>query len=298
MLSWRRANLWRSWFWLTLFIQGASASPPAFSVPRISCSNLISISYRALLHQTSLVASGHPARQWFSLFSFPLTLPWLLGSRSCRRGCGGFHSEAKETETMQTWILCKSPAFLLYWVCFRIRAGTHEDVEWVANFLLQSIFPTQGWNLCLLCLLHWQTGPLPLNHLGSSIMWLKMKIMICNLWGCLSYVDILQVTSLQHSRAYKLVISFQISEKENKQVKQSRGERSKGAEFSPGRYLFKVRTHALPPFPPSIPFTHLQWGTTMLHMLWAKGTQMNVMLAPPSKMCEQSSKSKALITKN
>ena len=36
----------------------------------------------------------------------------------------------------------------------------------------------------------------------------------------------------------------------------------------------------------------------MLHMLWAKGTQMNVMLAPPSKTCDQSSKSKALITKN
>ena len=28
--------------------------------------------------------------------------------------------------------------------------------------LLQGIFPTQGSNLCLLCLLHWQTGSLPL----------------------------------------------------------------------------------------------------------------------------------------
>ena len=27
--------------------------------------------------------------------------------------------------------------------------------------LLQGIFPTQGLNLCLLCLLHWQMGSLP-----------------------------------------------------------------------------------------------------------------------------------------
>ena len=31
-----------------------------------------------------------------------------------------------------------------------------------SHFLLQGIFPTQGLNLCLLCLLHWQTGLLPL----------------------------------------------------------------------------------------------------------------------------------------
>ena len=96
MLSWRRANLWRSWFWLTLFVQGASALPPVFSVPRISCRNLISISYRALLHQTSLVASGHPARQWFSLFSFPLTLPWLLERGSCWRDVVDFVVKQKK----------------------------------------------------------------------------------------------------------------------------------------------------------------------------------------------------------
>ena len=30
------------------------------------------------------------------------------------------------------------------------------------HFLPQGIFPTQGSNLCLLCLLHWQAGSLPL----------------------------------------------------------------------------------------------------------------------------------------
>ena len=33
--------------------------------------------------------------------------------------------------------------------------------------LLQGIFPTQGSNLCLLCLLHWQAGSYHYHHLGS-----------------------------------------------------------------------------------------------------------------------------------
>ena len=37
------------------------------------------------------------------------------------------------------------------------------------HFLLQGIFPTQGSNPCLWCLLHWQTNSLPLSHLGSPI---------------------------------------------------------------------------------------------------------------------------------
>ena len=37
----------------------------------------------------------------------------------------------------------------------------------VCHFLLQGIFLTQGSNPCLLCLLHWQAGSLPLRHLGS-----------------------------------------------------------------------------------------------------------------------------------
>ena len=34
------------------------------------------------------------------------------------------------------------------------------------HFLLQGIFPTQGLNLHLFRLLHWQADPLPLSHLG------------------------------------------------------------------------------------------------------------------------------------
>ena len=36
------------------------------------------------------------------------------------------------------------------------------------HFLLQRIFPTQGLNPHLLCLLHWQVDSLPLSHPGTS----------------------------------------------------------------------------------------------------------------------------------
>ena len=35
--------------------------------------------------------------------------------------------------------------------------------------LLQGIFLTQGWTLCLWNLLPWQVGSLPLHHLGSPL---------------------------------------------------------------------------------------------------------------------------------
>ena len=40
-------------------------------------------------------------------------------------------------------------------------------LEWVVIFLLQGIFPTQGLNLCLLSLLHWQVDSLPLAPPGK-----------------------------------------------------------------------------------------------------------------------------------
>ena len=45
-------------------------------------------------------------------------------------------------------------------------------LEWVAIFLLQGIFLTQGSNLYLLCLLHCRQILYLLSHEGSSIAWL------------------------------------------------------------------------------------------------------------------------------
>ena len=42
-----------------------------------------------------------------------------------------------------------------------------KDTEVSGHVLLQGIFPTQGSNLCLLSLLHWQVGSLPLAPPGK-----------------------------------------------------------------------------------------------------------------------------------
>jgi len=44
------------------------------------------------------------------------------------------------------------------------------------HFLPQGIFPTQGSNLCLLGLLHWQVDSLPLSHLGSNGLQTSLQI--------------------------------------------------------------------------------------------------------------------------
>ena len=55
--------------------------------------------------------------------------------------------------------------------------------------LLQGIFPTQGLNLSLLCLLNWQMGSLPLAPPGKPIYVLLISnwhIILSILWHCLS----------------------------------------------------------------------------------------------------------------
>ena len=50
-------------------------------------------------------------------------------------------------------------------------------LEWGAMSLLQGIFPTVGTNPCLLYLLHWQAGSLPLAPPGNPM------IKLANLYG-------------------------------------------------------------------------------------------------------------------
>ena len=45
------------------------------------------------------------------------------------------------------------------------------------QFFLQGIFQTQGWNSCLLHLLHWQKDSLPLSHeIGERLIGIEWKI--------------------------------------------------------------------------------------------------------------------------
>ena len=45
------------------------------------------------------------------------------------------------------------------------------------HFLLQRILPTQGWNPCLLCLLHWQADSLPGRHCQIATPFAKQTIL-------------------------------------------------------------------------------------------------------------------------
>ena len=56
---------------------------------------------------------------------------------------------------------CRPPGSSIHEI---LQAGI---LEWVSHFLIQGIFPTQGSNLRLLYLLHWQVGFLPLLTLGK-----------------------------------------------------------------------------------------------------------------------------------
>ena len=47
-----------------------------------------------------------------------------------------------------------------------------------SHSLLQGVFPTQGLNLHLLCLLYWQTDSLPLSQLGSPLKWENSTLQI------------------------------------------------------------------------------------------------------------------------
>ena len=58
-----------------------------------------------------------------------------------------------------TWTTAHQPPLSMVFSGKNTGAGCH--------FLLQGIFLTQGSNLCLLRLLHWQVDSLPLSHLES-----------------------------------------------------------------------------------------------------------------------------------
>ena len=77
------------------------------------------------------------------------------------------------SHSLWTQVACQAPLSVGFFFQARI-------LEWVASFLLQGIFLTQGLNLCLLHRLHWQDSLL-LSHLGSPN---KKSVMVfCSLPG-------------------------------------------------------------------------------------------------------------------
>ena len=77
----------------------------------------------------------------------------------------------------------RAKSFQLHWLCATLwtispsaplSTGFSRQEYWSGlpcHALLQGIFPTQGSNPCLLCLLHWQAGSLHLSYQGRSFLW-------------------------------------------------------------------------------------------------------------------------------
>ena len=84
-----------------------------------------------------------------------------VGQYACDLVKGTWHgcvlNRSVMSDSVTLWT--RSPRLLCPWDSpgRNTRAGSH--------FLLQGIFPTQGWNPCLLRFLHWQADSLPLHHL-------------------------------------------------------------------------------------------------------------------------------------
>ena len=82
------------------------------------------------------------------------------------------------------------------------------------HFFLQGIFPTQGSNLCLLCVLHWQVGSLPAETLRKPMLCLVAQScptlcdpMDCSLpsssvHGDSPWTRILSLDSILHGQEY------------------------------------------------------------------------------------------------
>ena len=109
------------------------------------------------IEQTSLRYSMYSLlEKWGEIISFPkLKLQTKTAVCVCVYVCACAQSYLTLCNPHGLW-----PTSL---ICTRKFPGKNSGVG--CHFLLQGIFPTQGLKLCLLGLLHWQAGSLPLSCL-------------------------------------------------------------------------------------------------------------------------------------
>ena len=74
---------------------------------------------------------------------------------------GVAHSTAEKAQGQ------KSPVIFSLWIIAHQAPLSGKNTRVGCHAFLQGIFPTQGSNLYLLCLLHWQVGSLPLVPPGK-----------------------------------------------------------------------------------------------------------------------------------
>ena len=85
------------------------------------------------------------------------------------------HTHTVMSDSATPWtVTCQAPLSMQFY---------RQEYWRGLSFLLQGIFPTQGLNPHLLCLLYWQAYSLPLSHLGSSY-WIIRKHLV-NIYMCL-----------------------------------------------------------------------------------------------------------------
>ena len=77
-----------------------------------------------------------------------------------------FESESEVTQLCLTLcdpMACSLPGFSVH------GDSPGKNIGVGCHALFQGIFQTQGWNLCLLCLLHWQAGSLPTSAAWEAL---------------------------------------------------------------------------------------------------------------------------------
>ena len=148
-------------------------------------SELLQTSCSIWRYTISLYISAGPPSPCIVVDPSRLTSDWLipkiLVKTSFPVGCSSWPSETElhvtaVSSTIYVCMLshsCHARRFAILWAvaCQAPLSMGFSRQEWDAgvgcHFLLQGIFPTQGSNLSLLCLLHWQESSLPLAPPGK-----------------------------------------------------------------------------------------------------------------------------------
>ena len=98
---------------------------------------------------------------------------FTIAKKGIINGCLGFRQGwIQELISCHSCVLSRVRLFLTLWTVacqFPFSMGFSRQKYWSGHFCLQGIFPTQGLNPRLLCLLHQQVGSLPLHRLGALI---------------------------------------------------------------------------------------------------------------------------------
>ena len=152
------------------------------------------------------------------------------------------------------------------------------------HFLLQRSFPTQGSNLCLLHLLHWQADSLPMSYQGSLIY---------------TYTHLLGCIKSKYERF--LNYAFSISELKcigfkwkkqatvyNMSYKTDRNDVAMYPWEAGAREALGVHAHGSPRQTQQCPWSLSMWGFMRVHMCvctW-EGQQWEVKKEQDSKRCE------------